>query len=161
MYSMQNRIRLLFKSLSDVSSRSMPLTANCTVLPSLKRRSYGLELLPEHWWGDADGICCLTPKRGRQDCCKSLLAERIVRLVGHPNTVNIWMKDDRRAKYIRRMMAEIEELRRNNYVYRFLCMARSNICWVSIASLPTSSKNSVPPFAFWKISFYGAANVPE
>lgn len=39
--------------------------------------------------------------------------------------------DERRAKYIRRMMAEIEELRRNNYVYRFLCMAQSNICWVS------------------------------
>ena len=27
------------------------------------------------------------------------------------------------------------------------CMARSNICWVSIARLPTSSKNSVPPSA--------------
>lgn len=32
-------------------------------------------------------------------------------------------------------------------------MARSSICWVSIARLPTSSKNSVPPSVSWKYPF--------
>ena len=37
--------------------------------------------------------------------------------------------------------------------YRLSCMARSSICWVSSARLPTSSRNSVPPSASWKYPF--------
>ncbi len=53
--------------------------------------------------------------------------------------------------------ADIEALvRLVTYRGRYLrsCMARSNICWVSNARLPTSSKNNVPPSASLKYPFF-------
>ena len=61
-----------------------------------------------------------------------------------------------RSSLVAVMMRTLKLLSVLSPIGRYLrsCMARSNICWVSNARLPTSSKNNVPPSASLKYPFF-------